>query len=91
MTRTDRTIAEGFVAVLCADADLLRAEFDAIVDANWDASPPVPPARSGGPGRRPAPARPPRRSRRPAPAHRPGARGPVRERSPPGRTVRPRT
>jgi hypothetical protein len=27
---------EEFLALLCADEDLLRAEFDAIVAANWD-------------------------------------------------------
>jgi hypothetical protein len=32
---------EEFLALLCADEDLLRAEFDAIVAANWDR--PTPP------------------------------------------------
>jgi len=83
MTSTGRTTAADFLAVLCADEELLRAEFDAIVDANWDAPPPVPPARPGGPDRRPAPVRPPRRIPRPAPGRHPAGRGPARERSPP--------
>ena len=83
MTSTERTTAADFLAVLCADEELLRAEFDAIVDANWGAPPPVPPARPGGPDRRPALPRPPRLSRRPPVGRRPAGRAPARERSPP--------
>ena len=83
MTSTERTADADFLAVLCADEELLRAEFDAIVEANWDVPPPVPPARPEGPGPRPVAPRPPRRTRRPAPGRRPAGRGPVRERSPP--------
>jgi hypothetical protein len=42
-----------FLALLCEDEDLLRAEFEAIIDANWDRpgplrpTPSTPPAHPG--------------------------------------------
>jgi hypothetical protein len=44
---------EEFLTLLCADEDLLRAEFEAIVDANWERPKPprlTPPTSSGPPG-----------------------------------------
>lgn len=80
--RTD-TAQEEFLALLCADEDLLRAEFEAIIDANWDR--PVP--------QRPVPATPPDRPGRgswavspttlPGPAWREYGRVWPRVRSPP--------
>lgn len=35
-----------FLAMLCADEELLRAEFEAIIEASWDE--PAPPARPKG-------------------------------------------
>jgi hypothetical protein len=44
---------EQFFAVVCEDEDFLRAEFEAIIDANWDRDdPPLPtPVRPGYRGR----------------------------------------
>ena len=36
---------EQFIDWLCADEDLLRAEFDAIIAAEWPGPPPAPPDR----------------------------------------------
>jgi len=78
------TDQDAFLAIVCADAELLRAEFDAIIDACWD--PPPPPTRSTRPVRPPTgPGRPtgwrqPSRARWP---DRPGDHGWVRQRSPP--------
>ena len=76
------TERDTFLAVVYADADWLRAEFDAIVAASWD-EPPVRPGRSGrpvpGPARRDAAGR----RDRPVPAGRPAAAAPSRQRSPP--------
>ena len=47
-----RTIDEQFVALMCFDEDLLRAEFDAIITAEWRRPP------ANRPGRRPAHRRP---------------------------------
>lgn len=71
---------DDFLDVLCADEDLLRAEFDAIVQANWPeppAGPPTPPA----PRHRTRP-RPPRVVARPRPGA-PRRRTRARQRSPP--------
>lgn len=85
-----RQVEEEFVALVCADAQLLRAEFDAIIAQEWG-SPSLPP----GPLHRSRfPARPPQRRRRrtdrPAdqltgPQHDPGGDGRSRERGPPPR------
>jgi hypothetical protein len=39
----DQAVQEEFLALICADEDLLRAEFDAIITASWGQ--PRPPAR----------------------------------------------
>lgn len=80
-----RTVDETFLDLVTRDDDLVRAEFDALIAASWDAPPPPPPAA-------PAPAdRPPGW---PEPSHpgpprladrrRPGRRV-SRQRSPPAR------
>jgi hypothetical protein len=59
------TDQDAFLALVCADEELLRAEFEAIIDACWDRPPPTrptrwvrPPTRSGAiASRRPAPPR----------------------------------
>lgn len=75
-----------FLELLCADEDLLRAEFEAIVAAEWPSPPPDQPAesniaRQGPPGSssstRGRPAAPPSRPRHP------GAGEGSRQRSPP--------
>ena len=83
MLADSATERDTFLAVVYADADWLRAEFDAIVAASWD----EPPA---------APERPHRRAAAPVPVNgtgrwdlalppgRPVAACPARERSPPG-------
>jgi hypothetical protein len=72
-----------FLALLCEDEDLLRAEFEAIIDANWAEPPPGWPVR---------PARPPLRQSRTMPVPQPvtlrsqihgGMIKWVRQRSPP--------
>lgn len=40
-----RSIREAFVEVVEHDDDLMRAEFDALIDACWHRPPPPPPAR----------------------------------------------
>ncbi len=76
-----------FIDVVCADAELLRAEFDAIIDAAWAGTPPEDPApeavAAGGP--------PPRHGAPRFPTPWPGSTRPVavqeersRQRSPPG-------
>ncbi|MGW6443469.1 hypothetical protein [Lentzea sp. NPDC055074] len=47
-----RTVDDEFLALVCADADLLSAEFDAIIEANWGEPLPSPsPRRSVPPAR----------------------------------------
>jgi hypothetical protein len=53
-----RTIDEQFVALMCFDEDLLRAEFDTIITAEW------PRPLANRPGRRPAHRRPAKQSPR---------------------------
>jgi hypothetical protein len=54
-SRTERDIEDAFSALLCSDPELLNAEFDAIVGANWGQPPAAEPgqdtpnARGGGP------------------------------------------
>ena len=76
------TERDTFLAVVYADAEWLREEFDAIVEASWG-SPPTRPGASGRPA--PAPGRPPVTDwpDRPVPAGRRVAVAPVRQRSPP--------
>lgn len=73
------TLEDEFLALLCEDEDALRAEFDAIISANWDEPPPIPARRP------PAPRTPYRFVVRP---RRIGPRAPARlprQRSPPTR------
>jgi hypothetical protein len=44
---------EEFLALVCADQDLVRAEFDAIIAAEWDSPPPGPPDHDDGNAERP--------------------------------------
>ena len=37
-----QTLEEEFLALLCEDEDLVRAEFDEIIEANWGEPPPPP-------------------------------------------------
>lgn len=85
-------VAEDFVELLCADEDLLRDEFDAIIRANWPSPPPAAPdlGSSAGRGQRGAlhrrevhAARLPRRPRHP------GIGGWMRQRSPPATEAAP--
>src|SRR6478752_1974228 len=58
-TSTRDSVAEEFLALLLADDDLLRAEFDAIIAAQWSGPPPSLPDRRAsddrGPGGWPRP------------------------------------
>ncbi|MEO6090507.1 MAG: DUF6292 family protein [Umezawaea sp.] len=88
---TAMALEDEFLALLCEDEEALRAEFDAIIAANWDEPPPVPVPRQ------PVPRTPYRSTIRPL---RTETADPVRlprQRSPPkprrrarGRTGRPR-
>ena len=48
----DREVGDMFLSVLCADPELVQAEFDAIVGANWG---PLPPAEMPAVGAVPSP------------------------------------
>ncbi len=43
---------EEFIGLVCSDQDLLRAEFDAIIEAGWGMPPIEPERSSGSPARR---------------------------------------
>jgi hypothetical protein len=89
---TARPVEERFVDLICGDADLLAAEFDAIIAAEWP-TPPSSPGRdaSGGPPRGGADRRRRDLGRCPAwPERQPAAHGRRRQRSPP-RAERPMT
>jgi len=78
------TADEAFLQLVCADKDLLAAEFDAIIAASW-ARPPADTRLHPGPVRRPRRSRPP--ARRAQPLTRPPLPDPdgrARQRSPPG-------
>ena len=79
-----RSTAEQFLDVLLADEDLLRAEFDAIVAAEWPSPPPAEPRRRDPADRLPRRHRTRARAARLAtrPRH-PGVGAWARERSPP--------
>jgi hypothetical protein len=71
-----------FIALVCADDELLRAEFEEIVAAGWGPPPRPVPGRGGDRGPDPAGPRP--EPRRPAPARsEPGPEEWARQRSPP--------
>jgi hypothetical protein len=54
MTRIRReTDRDAFLAIVCADDDLVRAEFNAIIDASWGDPPPTRRARQTPPRGRP--------------------------------------
>jgi hypothetical protein len=79
-------VDEEFLALVCADEELLRAEFEAIIEASWTEPPRSRPARG--------PAQPVRRGHprlrdRPTPLQRPVLRTYVRQRSPPARLTPP--
>ena len=76
----DEAVQEEFLALICADEDLLRAEFDAILAAGWGQ--PRPPARQARCRRPRLPHV--RRSDRPAVGG--GLRGPQRDSSGEGRS-----
>jgi len=79
-TGTER---EAFLALVYADVDWLRAEFDAIVDAGWD-EPPAAPERPDRPVAVPVPGAGTHRRERALPPGRQVAACLARERSPPG-------
>ena len=81
-----RTVDEQFLGLICSDEDLLRAEFDAIIAAEWP-SPPTTTPRRGAAHRHPASythgrGGAPVAGAVPRPRH-PGIGGWVRQRSPP--------
>jgi hypothetical protein len=88
MRTTQTHVQDEFLAMLCADEELLRAEFDAIVAAGWAPGPPPRPGAHRGDGQ-PQPG-----SVRAGTEHtgvsllrrprRPGVGGWARGRSPPG-------
>jgi hypothetical protein len=74
--KATRSTDEQFLDLLLADEDLLRAEFDAIIAAEWPGQPPGRPGRGARAERRPGG---PRR-RRPRAAGSPGWPRPLRDR-----------
>ena len=83
LAETD-TERDAFLAVVYANADWVRAEFDAIVAASWD-EPPAGAERPDRPVAVPPPANRTGFGDDRMPAERPVAAWPARERSPPGR------
>jgi len=82
---------EEFLAIVCSDEDLVRAEFDAIIAAEWPSLPPdtpeddAPVERSPGAARRQPRGR---QARLPKWPRHPGVGGWSRQRSPPARDSR---
>lgn len=74
-----QTLDEEFLSLLCEDEELVRAEFDAIIEANWG-EPPLPPA-----PRPPVPSTPYRDVFGPHCRDRVPIGTPARQRSPPSR------
>jgi hypothetical protein len=77
---------DDFVDPICADGDLLRAEFEAIVEAGWPSTPPSGPGDQDAEVNRPGhPCQGPgsREQRRPVGLDDPGAGSRSRQRSPP--------
>ncbi|HJQ01306.1 MAG TPA: hypothetical protein VJ851_06890 [Jatrophihabitans sp.] len=88
-SRSDR-VRQSFVDVICADAELLRAEFEAIIAASWSGT--LPPKRGDvpDPGINGPVVRYPLALRRDRPAagpDAPGAGSSSRQRSPPSRCL----
>ena len=83
---------EKFLALVCSEEDLLRAEFDAIIAAAWPDPPSREPHRDRAPQHRPRSVRhrtPPGLAGPATPPRPPGTAGPARQRSPPARpTIR---
>ena len=82
-------VDEQFIEVMCADEELLRAEFDAIIAEEWPGSPPPADPAPGTPGANQGPrgsGLPGRRVATSGRPHHPGADGWSRQRSPPGLT-----
>ena len=79
--------AEQAIALLCEDPQWLRAQFEAIIAAEWPQQPPAPPrtgvAVTDTPGADRAPTRSTARVAGPRCAHGPGTDGWARQRSPP--------
>jgi len=89
---TTRTVKDQFLDLICGDADLLAAEFDAIIAAQWPEPPGHSPGR-GAAGRHPGSSRARRAGDRVPgavlqPRH-PGVGGCARQRSPPFRHSTP--
>jgi hypothetical protein len=85
--RVEPSLDDQFLDLVCADEELLRAEFEAIIAAEWPIPPAAPPPRH--PARIPPPPTGTRRPRLPRsgqvsqrPRH-PGVGGWARQRSPP--------
>jgi hypothetical protein len=80
-----RSTDEQFLEWLCADEDLLRAEFDAIIGAEWPGPPPAGPRRDTDAGRPPGqrPCHDASVAGLPARPGHPGIGGWTRQRSPP--------
>jgi hypothetical protein len=88
---TVRSVDEQFLELICSDADLLAAEFDAIIAAEWSTPPADREARGtadGHSGSGPARATDPGRDLVGRPRH-PGVGGWARQRSPPPRQPTP--
>lgn len=52
----DRWFDEAFTDLISGDQDLVRTEFDALIEASWQGPPPAPPAPSADDGSGPGPA-----------------------------------
>jgi len=81
-----RASHEQFLDLICADNDLLQAEFDAIIADQWPTPPPREPRRDNPSGRHPnrrAPPAPPGPDGVPLPPPHPGVPAWSRQRSPP--------
>jgi hypothetical protein len=84
-----QTVDEQFLALVCSDEDLLRAEFDAIIAAEWPSPPANTPAHGAADGRRGGGAHRHQLARVAGPVARPhpGIGGWARQRSPPPATA----
>jgi hypothetical protein len=85
-----RSAEEKFLDLLLADDDLIRAEFDAIIAAEWSGSPPSPPRRRvrGGPDPGRIRRHRARATKGPGAGRRPPVEGSARQRSPPANDPR---